>query len=139
MKLRHLQINQTLNQFSRLTPSEGAEGRPVAQQNLLFWVAAEPIPPTPTELAEAMGLSKAAITKMMGPLIDDALLIKTPDQMDNRSFTLSLTEAGKQAVRDMSGDYFKPMNTLRDGLGKKKFTKLIRLLDEANEVLVGAE
>ncbi|WP_203623914.1 MULTISPECIES: MarR family winged helix-turn-helix transcriptional regulator [unclassified Lacticaseibacillus] len=139
MKLRHLQINQTLNQFSRLTPSDGAEGRPVAQQNLLFWVAAEPVPPTPTELAEAMGLSKAAITKMMGPLLDDQLLMKTIDPDDNRSFTLTLTEDGKQAVRDMSDDYFKPMNALREGLGKKKFNKLINLLDQANEVLVGAD
>lgn len=76
---------------------------------------------------------------MMGPLIDDQLLAKTIDPDDNRSFTLSLTEAGKQAVLEMSDDYFKPMNALRDGLGKKKFNKLIDLLDQANEVLVGAD
>jgi DNA-binding MarR family transcriptional regulator len=139
MKLRHLQINQTLNQFTRLTATEGAQERPLAQQNLLFWVAAEDTPPTPTELADAMGLSKAAITKMMGPLLDDGLLERIGDPNDNRSFTLVVTEPGKEAVREMAEAYFKPMNTLKAGLGKKQFNKLIALLDQANEVLINPE
>ncbi|WP_125702578.1 MarR family winged helix-turn-helix transcriptional regulator [Lacticaseibacillus daqingensis] len=136
MELKHLRMNQTLNQFNRLSPPVANAKRPLSQQNLLFWVAAEATPPTPTALAEAMGLTKAAITKMLNPLIEDGLLTKTVDPADNRSFTLSVTETGKQAVRDLAGNYFQPMRTLHDGLGAEKFAQLLNLLDEANAVLI---
>ncbi|WP_225048053.1 MarR family winged helix-turn-helix transcriptional regulator [Lacticaseibacillus kribbianus] len=136
MKLKYLQMNQTLNQFNRLSPAIDDTMRPLSQQNLLFWVAAEDAPPTPTALAEAMGLTKAAITKMLNPLIDDGLLTKTTDVRDNRSFTLSLTDAGHREVAALSPTYFEPMNRLREGMGKRQFDQLIELLEVANEVLI---
>ncbi|WP_262315635.1 MarR family winged helix-turn-helix transcriptional regulator [Lacticaseibacillus parakribbianus] len=136
MKLKHLQMNQTLNQFNRLSPAIDDTKRPLSQQNLLFWVAAEDQPPTPSALADAMGLTKAAITKMLNPLIDDGLLTKTMDVRDNRSFTLSLTPAGEAEVAALSPTYFEPMNRLREGMGQTQFDQLIELLETANEVLM---
>ncbi|WP_179394095.1 MarR family winged helix-turn-helix transcriptional regulator [Lacticaseibacillus absianus] len=137
MKFKHLQMNQTLNQFNRLSQPSADASRALSQQNLLFWLAAEETPQTPTALAEAMDLTKAAITKMINPLVDEHLVTKTPDPLDNRSFTLDLTEAGKQEVRDLADTYFKPMRALRDGLGAHKFDQLIGLLEQANRVLMG--
>lgn len=135
MKQKQLHDMQILNQFCRLAPPGGVTTRPIAQQNLLFWVAAEERSPTPSTVAEGMGLTKAAVTKMLTPLITEGLLIKTRDPEDNRSFTLSLTPAGQQEVLAISPTYFKPLATIHDALGKKDFRRLIVLLDQATHAL----
>ncbi|MFD1430065.1 hypothetical protein [Lacticaseibacillus mingshuiensis] len=49
MTAKNLRYTQTLNQFARLVPPLGDESRPISQQNLLFWVAAEKTPPRPAK------------------------------------------------------------------------------------------
>lgn len=139
MKAKTLRHNQTLHQFTRLAPSAGDQSRPLAEQNLLFWLAAETNPPTPTQIAEAMGLTKAAISKMMNPLLADGLITKQLDLQDNRSFTLHLTEAGVEAVDTLGSDYLKPLTTLHDGLGNRRYKRLMKLLGQANQVLIEEE
>ncbi|EGF47860.1 MarR family transcriptional regulator, partial [Lacticaseibacillus rhamnosus MTCC 5462] len=48
------------------------------QQNLLFWMATDSTPRTPTNLAKEMHVTKAAITKASGPLLERGLLDKQP-------------------------------------------------------------
>ncbi|MFD1430066.1 MarR family winged helix-turn-helix transcriptional regulator [Lacticaseibacillus mingshuiensis] len=82
-----------------------------------------------------MGISKAAVTKMLTPLIADQLLAKEMDTADNRSFTLSLTAKGQEELIALTPTYQAPMETVRDGLGKKRFKQLIKLLAKANLLL----
>ena len=109
---------------------------PLNQQNLLFWMATDSTPRTPTNLAKEMHVTKAAITKASGPLLERGLLDKQPDPEDCRSFKLVLSEAGEKAVEDLGPEYLGNLERLYNELGEKKYLKLIKLLSQATGVTV---
>ncbi len=83
-----------------------------------------------------MHVTKAAITKASGPLLDRGLLDKQPDPDDYRSFKLVLSEAGQDAVEDLGPEYMGNLERLYNELGEKKYLKLIKLLSQATGVAV---
>jgi len=52
----------------------------------------------PSRLAERMGMSRGAITKLADRLIDKALVVRTADPHDGRAQTLRLSPAGHALV-----------------------------------------
>ncbi|MDU1358482.1 MAG: MarR family transcriptional regulator, partial [Citrobacter freundii] len=105
MKKQYLSASQSVNQFNRLFSPVSTADIPLNQQNLLFWMATDSTPRTPTNLAKEMHVTKAAITKASGPLLERGLLDKQPDPEDCRSFKLVLSEAGEKAVEDLGPAY----------------------------------
>ena len=52
----------------------------------------------PSRLAECMGMTRGAISKLADRLIAKSLLVRTADPQDGRAQTLSLTRAGRSMV-----------------------------------------
>ena len=136
MKKQYLSASQSVNQFNRLFSPVSTADIPLNQQNLLFWMATDSTPRTPTNLAKEMHVTKAAITKASGPLLERGLLDKQPDPEDCRSFKLVLSEAGEKAVEDLGPEYLGNLERLYNELGEKKYLKLIKLLSKATGVTV---
>ena len=136
MKKQYLSASQSVNQFNRLFSPVSTADIPLNQQNLLFWMATDSTPRTPTNLAKEMHVTKAAITKASGPLLERGLLDKQPDPEDCRSFKLVLSEAGEEAVADLGPEYLGNLERLYNELGEKKYLKLIKLLSQATGVTV---
>ena len=136
MKKQYLSASQSVNQFNRLFSPVSTADIPLNQQNLLFWMATDSTPRTPTNLAKEMHVTKAAITKASGPLLERGLLDKQPDPEDCRSFKLVLSEAGEKAVEDLGPEYIGNLERLYNELGEKKYLKLIKLLSQATGVTV---
>ena len=132
MKKQYLSASQ----FNRLFSPVSTADIPLNQQNLLFWMATDSTPRTPTNLAKEMHVTKAAITKASGPLLERGLLDKQPDPEDCRSFKLVLSEAGEKAVEDLGPEYLGNIERLYNELGEKKYLKLIKLLSQATGVTV---
>lgn len=57
---------------------------------------ADPLPPS--RLADRMGMTRGAISKLAERLLDKGLLVRTADPDDGRAHTLSLTDAGNALV-----------------------------------------
>lgn len=136
MKKQYLSASQSVNQFNQLFSPVSTADIPLNQQNLLFWMATDSTPRTPTNLAKEMHVTKAAITKASGPLLERGLLDKQPDPEDCRSFKLVLSEAGEKAVEDLGPEYLGNLERLYNELGEKKYLKLIKLLSQATGVTV---
>ena len=136
MKKQYLSASQSVNQFNRLFSPVSTADIPLNQQNLLFWMATDSTPRTPTNLAKEMHVTKAAITKASGPLLERGLLDKQPDPEDCRSFKLVLSEAGEKAVEDLGPEYLGNLERLYNELGEKEYLKLIKLLSQATGVTV---
>ena len=132
MKKQYLSASQ----FNRLFSPVSTADIPLNQQNLLFWMATDSTPRTPTNLAKEMHVTKAAITKASSPLLERGLLDKQPDPEDCRSFKLVLSEAGEKAVEDLGPEYLGNLERLYNELGEKKYLKLIKLLSQATGVTV---
>ena len=132
MKKQYLSASQ----FNRLFSPVSTADIPLNQQNLLFWMATDSTPRTPTNLAKERHVTKAAITKASGPLLERGLLDKQPDPEDCRSFKLVLSEAGEKAVEDLGPEYLGNLERLYNELGEKKYLKLIKLLSQATGVTV---
>ena len=60
----------------------------------------EPIPPS--RLADAMGMTRGAITKLADRLIAKALIIREASADDGRAQTLALTQHGADLVPDLA-------------------------------------
>jgi DNA-binding MarR family transcriptional regulator len=56
----------------------------------------------PSRLAERMGMTKGAVTKLADRLIAKSLLVRTADPEDGRAQTLALTAKGRRLVPELS-------------------------------------
>ncbi len=60
----------------------------------------DPVPPS--RLAEAMGMTRGAITKLADRLIDKSLIVRTASRGDGRTHTLALTPRGTLLVPELA-------------------------------------
>lgn len=58
---------------------------------------------SPSRLAERMGMTRGAITKLADRLIAKSLLVRAADPQDGRAQTLALTAAGRALVPGLAG------------------------------------
>jgi DNA-binding MarR family transcriptional regulator len=122
--------------FSRNTEVTLDTPLSAAQIDILFTIASDSAPRKPSELAVYMHQTRPFITKNANVLISAGYVQKVPDKTDRRSFTLAMTRSGNALCDGLLGEqYHAQMSKLSDELGKKKFNKLIRLLDQANAIL----
>jgi DNA-binding MarR family transcriptional regulator len=56
----------------------------------------------PSQLAEQLGMTRGAISKLTDRLVAKALVTRTPDEKDRRYQALALTPAGRALVPDLS-------------------------------------
>ena len=57
----------------------------------------------PSRLAERMGMTRGAVSKLADRLIAKSLLVRTADPQDGRAQTLALTQQGSDLVPELAG------------------------------------
>lgn len=94
---------------------------------------------TPMELAELMGLSKSAVSRLIESLEKKEFLAKQYNKKDKRSYVLHLTDQGNQELKQAYQHYLKPVYKLRRTLGEERFHSLLTQIKEANSMLQNKE
>src|SRR5271170_4954611 len=87
----------------------------------------------PSRLAERMGMTRGAISKLADRLIAKSLLVRTADPQDGRAQTLSLTRAGRSMVPKLAALADTNDAEFFDHLAPKDRAALLRTLREIVE------
>jgi DNA-binding MarR family transcriptional regulator len=106
-------LSEALHDFFRA--ARRARGRAASQSaddviSLAQYHLLEPLlegPLTNRELAELAGVSSPTATRMVDGLIARELVTRIEDPSDRRAVVISLTGAGRTAVREKTGEYDK--------------------------------
>lgn len=87
----------------------------------------------PSRLAESMGMTRGAVSKLADRLIVKSLLVRTADPQDGRAQTLSLTRAGRSMVPKLAALADANDAEFFDHLAPKDRAALLRTLREIVE------
>jgi DNA-binding MarR family transcriptional regulator len=87
----------------------------------------------PSHLAECMGMTRGAVSKLADRLIAKSLLVRTADPQDGRAQTLSLTRAGRSMVPKLAALADANDAEFFDRLAPKDRAALLRTLREIVE------
>ena len=88
---------------------------------------------TPMQLSKIMGVNKTIISKVIDKLNKGGYVIKTKDEIDKRSYIVSITELGIEKVDKIYTYYLSPIYKLRKVLGNQDFFELMSYIQKANE------
>jgi DNA-binding MarR family transcriptional regulator len=89
------------------------------------------------ELAEAMNVSRANITKLLNVLIRKKLIKQTTDGIDKRRKRLVLTAQGEKVVMELEGPRHKRNQKLFSGFSKAEKDQFIAFLQASLAVMKG--
>jgi len=87
----------------------------------------------PSRLAERMGMTRGAISKLADRLIAKSLLVRTADPQDGRAHSLSLTRAGRSMVPKLAALADANDAEFFDHLAPKERAALLRTLQQIVE------
>lgn len=87
----------------------------------------------PSRLAERMGMTRGAISKLADRLIAKSMLVRTRDPKDGRAQTLALTSAGRALVPELAALADANDAEFFDHLTSKDRAALLRILREIVE------
>lgn len=80
------------------------------------------------DLAEKAGLTKQAVQQFLDELVQDGIVMRTPDETDARARRVRLTPAGEAAMRDADRIKLQIETRWRERLGSEGFDQLDALL-----------
>jgi DNA-binding MarR family transcriptional regulator len=86
--------------------------------------------PSFSELAEALGITRASVTALAGKLIRSGYVDRQQDGEDRRSYHLVLTEKGKEFSRMHTSLHQHIAQTLTQRLNPDEISQLTRLLQK---------
>ena len=132
---------ETLRLFGRLALRKGKKGERLSagELDVLFRIALGITPQTPGMLSADMGASKTIVSRFTDSLCKKELIQKQFDQIDGRSYSLALTEKGNQELIQLCHYYLDPVYLIREKMGKESFEELLRLIRQANHILVAEQ
>jgi DNA-binding MarR family transcriptional regulator len=87
-----------------------------------------PGPRTPTELADAAGVTRATMTGLIDTLERDGLVRREPDPDDRRMMSVRLTTKAEEFLRQLLPEHFQIMARLMAPLSEGERKTLVRLL-----------
>jgi DNA-binding MarR family transcriptional regulator len=90
-------------------------------------------PVTPSEAAEKLGVTMAAITHHINSLEKQEFITRTLSDEDRRVWFIGLTAKGKGKIKIIKKEHRKRLNDLVDYLGDKDSQKMIHLLKKISE------
>ncbi len=130
--LQMLAYQQELHHLSRTLLSQGQKQTlTTSERELLARLYLEPAGSTPLSLSRSSGMKKEAVSRCLKRLFEKEFIIKERHPQDERSYILSLTEAGQAELRQNYGAILQPLYDLRRQMGPE-FDTLFRLIHEAN-------
>ena len=103
--------------------------------DLLSRAVLSEVPLTPQEFSISMGLKKSAVSRLLRGLIEKKLLEKIPREEDRRSYTIRVTEAGHEELRQTYQYYLGPIYRLRREMGEENFRQLTELIRQGSEIM----
>ncbi len=106
-----------------------------SEMGALIFTHKQNVPVTPLMISRFFNIAKPSVTSMVKALIKHGYLIKDPSKVDKRSYTLVITENGKNLVDTTFREYFKSFEMLKEKMGQDKFNQLIELIQIANRIL----
>ncbi|MBS7008091.1 MarR family winged helix-turn-helix transcriptional regulator [Anaerostipes sp.] len=121
--------------FSSLYVKKSRKGALTSAQevDLLFRTAFAGDKMTPLELSRAMGASKTIVSRLIEDLKEKKLITKLYNRGDKRSYSLKITEEGKEELDRMYHYYLGPLYELQENLGEENFELLMKLIEKANK------
>ena len=90
---------------------------------------------TPANLSKAMYLNKTIVSRLVDKLNKDGYVTKKQDEHDKRSYSVFITEYGKEELFKIYELYLSPINELRLKLGDEEFYNLISCIEKANKIM----
>lgn len=90
---------------------------------------------TPANLSKAMYLNKTIVSRLVDKLNKDKYVTKKQDEHDKRSYSVFITEYGKEELFKIYELYLSPINELRLKLGDEEFFNLISCIEKANKIM----
>ncbi len=90
---------------------------------------------TPANLSKAMYLNKTIASRLVDKLNKDGYVTKKQDEYDKRSYSVFITEYGKEELFKIYELYLSPINELRLKLGDEEFFNLISCIEKANKIM----
>ena len=90
---------------------------------------------TPANLSKAMYLNKTIVSRLVDKLNKDGYVTKKQDEYDKRSYSVFITEYGREELFKIYELYLSPINELRLKLGDEEFFNLISCIEKANKIM----
>ncbi len=130
--LQMLRFQQELHHFARALLVQGQK-QPLAasEMELLSLLYLHPEGSTPLELSRQTGMKKEAVSRCLRQLKEKQMIAKSRRPEDERSYLLSLTQTGREALSESYFLLLRPLFDLQEGMGEE-FAELFRLIETAN-------
>lgn len=106
-----------------------------SEMGLLIFVSKQEEDVTPMKISQFFRIAKPSVTAMINELIKREYLVKVPSPTDGRSYSVGMTEKGKNLVISAGAEYFKEIALLEEKMGNEEFKILIQLIKKANNLL----
>ena len=130
--LQMLTYQQELHHFSRtLLAQSQKKTLTTSERELLARLYLAPHESTPLALSRGSGMKKEAVSRCLKALLEKGCIQKEKHPQDERSYILSLTEVGRDALRKNYGAILQPLYDLRRSMGPG-FDTLFTLICKAN-------
>lgn len=106
-----------------------------SEMGVLIFTSKQDDEVTPLMISQFFKIAKPSVTSMIKPLLRLSYLEKTISMLDKRSYSLRITQKGKNLVNSTIDDYYKSIDMMIEKMGLNEFNTLIELLNKANEIL----
>lgn len=131
--LSMLSYQQELHHFARTMLAQAQnQALTTSQRELLSRLFLEPQENTPLALSRRSGMKKEAVSRCLKQLHEKGYVKKEKHPKDERSYMLTLTEAGRKALETDYGALLQSFYTLRRRMGGEAFDTLFQLIIRAN-------
>lgn len=84
----------------------------------------------PSEMAEALGMTKGRISSILNSLEGKGLVSRDIDLSNRRSIIVKLTDAGRRAIEEECGEVHEFMSGIFEEMGEHDSREFCRLLSE---------
>lgn len=130
--LEMLAYQQELHHLARALLAQGQKRTLTASElELLSLLYMQTEESTPLALSRQSGMKKEAVSRCLKQLFEKGFIEKDRHPLDERSYILSLTESGKNALRENYGPILRPIYELQQGMGQE-FDMMFHLIKKAN-------
>lgn len=112
------------------------------QQLKVLMLAVHRAPVTAHKVSDALGVSAATVSGIVGRLVDRGLLVQEPDPADRRSRHLTATEAGAEALAEIASIQLAQRRVLLERLSDEELAALVvamRAMERAMAELLSEE
>ncbi|MDF2947158.1 MAG: transcriptional regulator, MarR family [Bacillales bacterium] len=106
-----------------------------SEMGVLIFIQKQNSDVTPLMISNFFNIAKPSVTSTLNALIKKEYIEKIPSAKDRRSYTVNLTNKGKQLVESTHKEHFKLMDILVEKMGYDDFNKFINLIQKANSIL----